>query len=183
MESNLPCKININKLRGEIMLKETIQKMLNQQLNAELYSSYEYLAMSAYFESENLSGFSNWMGIQSREEYGHAMKFYNYLLEARGTINFSQIDAPKVGWKSVEGVFQDTFKHEQKVTESIYKLVDQAITEKDHATNIFLQWFVTEQVEEESNAMKILDRIKLIGDNKSGLLLLDHELGRRAAAK
>ena len=165
------------------MLKETIQKMLNQQLNAELYSSYEYLAMSAYFESENLSGFSRWMRVQSQEEYGHAMKFYNYLLEAQGKIVFTQIESPKVGWHSAEEVFKDTFKHEQKVTESIYKLVDQSISEKDHATNIFLQWFVTEQVEEESSAQKILDKIKLIGDNKSGLLFLDHELGQRAAAK
>ncbi len=165
------------------MLKETVQKMLNQQLNAELYSSYEYLAMSAYFESENLSGFSKWMRVQSQEEYGHAIKFYNYLLEARGKISFMQIEAPKVGWHSAEEVFQDTFKHEQKVTESIYKLVDQSIVEKDHATNIFLQWFVTEQVEEESTASKIHDRIKLIGDDKSGLLYLDHELGQRASAK
>ncbi len=162
------------------MLKETIQKMLNQQLNAELYSSYEYLAMAAYFESENLSGFSNWMRVQSREEYGHAMKFYNYLLEARGKIVFTQIESPKVGWHSAEEVFQDTFRHEQMVTEAIYKLVDQSIIEKDHATNIFLQWFVTEQVEEESSAQKILDKIILIGDNKSGLLFLDHELGQRA---
>ena len=164
------------------MLKEIIQKMLNQQLNAELYSSYEYLAMAAYFESENLSGFANWMRVQSREEYAHAMKFYNYLLEARGKITLSTIEAPKVGWRSVEEVYADTFKHEQKVTESIYKLVDQAIAEKDHATNIFLQWFVTEQVEEESTASKIHDRIKLIGDDKGGLFMLDHELGQRAAA-
>ena len=165
------------------MLKENIQKMLNQQLNAELYSSYEYLAMAAFFESENLSGFSNWMRIQSREEYGHAIKFYNYLLEARGKILLTQIEAPKVGWHSAEEVFLETFKHEQKVTESIYKLVDLSITEKDHATNIFLQWFVTEQVEEESNASKIHDRIKLIGNEKGSLLLLDHELGQRASAK
>ena len=165
------------------MLKEKVQKSLNQQLNAELYSSYEYLAMSAYFESENLSGFATWMRAQSQEEYGHAMKFYNYLLEAQGEINLTQINAPKVGWKSAEEVFRDTFEHEQKVTKSIYDLVDLAIAEKDHATNIFLHWFVTEQVEEESTALKILDKIKLVGDNKSGLLLLDHELGGRAAAK
>ncbi len=164
------------------MLKEKVQKSLNQQLNAELYSSYEYLAMSAYFESNNYSGFAKWMKLQSQEEYGHAMKFYNYLLQAGGKLNFSQIEAPKVGWNSTEEVFQDTVKHEQKVTKSIYDLVDLASEEKDHATNIFLQWFVTEQVEEESAAMKILDRIKLIGDNKSGLFYLDHELGKRAAS-
>ena len=163
------------------MVKEKVQNSLNEQLNAELYSSYEYLAMASYFESENLSGFSRWMSLQSQEEYGHAMKFYNYLLQAGGKINLTQIDAPKVGWNSAEEVFNDTYKHEQKVTKSIYTLVDLAIAEKDHATNIFLQWFVTEQVEEEATALKILERIKLIGDNNSGLLYLDHELGQRAA--
>jgi ferritin len=163
------------------MVNEKVQKSLNEQLNAELYSSYEYLAMAAYFESENLSGFARWMQLQSQEEYGHAMKFYNYLLQAGGKINLTQISAPKVGWKSAEEVFKDTFEHEQKVTKAIYALVDLAIAEKDHATNIFLEWFVTEQVEEEASALKILERIKLIGDNKSGFLFLDHELGQRAA--
>jgi len=163
------------------MVNEKVQKSLNEQLNAELYSSYEYLAMAAYFESENLSGFARWMQLQSQEEYGHAMKFYNYLLQAGGKVNLTQIAAPKVGWKSAEEVYKETFEHEQKVTKSIYALVDLAIAEKDHATNIFLEWFVTEQVEEEASALKILDRIKLIGDNKSGLLFLDHELGQRAA--
>ena len=163
------------------MIKEKVQNSLNEQLNAELYSSYEYLAMSAYFESENLSGFARWMSLQSQEEYSHAMKFYNYLLQASGKINLTQIDAPKVGWNSTEEVFKDTYKHEQKVTKSIYALVDLASAEKDHATSIFLQWFVTEQVEEEASALKILDRIKLIGDNKSGLLFLDNQLGQRAA--
>ena len=121
------------------------------------------------------------MQLQSQEEYGHAMKFYNYLLQAGGKVNLTQIAAPKVGWKSAEEVYKETFEHEQKVTKSIYALVDLAIAEKDHATNIFLEWFVTEQVEEEASALKILDRIKLIGDNKSGLLFLDHELGQRAA--
>ena len=163
------------------MVKEKVQNSLNEQLNAELYSSYEYLAMAAYFESENLSGFSRWMRLQSQEEYGHAMKFYDYILQAGGKIDLTQIAAPKVGWTSAEEVFKDTFKHEQKVTKSIYTLVDLANTEKDHATSIFLQWFVTEQVEEEATALKILDRIKLVSDNKSGLLFLDHELGQRAA--
>ncbi|MCL5028233.1 MAG: ferritin [Bacteroidetes bacterium] len=164
------------------MLKEKVQKSLNQQMNAEFYSSYLYLAMSAYFESDNFSGIAKWMKIQSQEEYSHAMKFYNYLLQAAGKINLSLIEAPKVGWNSAEEVFQDTVKHEQKITKSIYDLVDLAAEEKDHATNIFLQWFVTEQVEEEATAMKILDRIKLIGENKNGLFYLDHELGKRGAS-
>ncbi len=164
------------------MLQEKVQKSLNQQMNAEFYSSYLYLAMSSYFESENFSGIAKWMKIQSQEEYGHAMKFYNYILQAGGKINLNQIESPKTDWTSVEEVFKNTLKHEQKITKSIYDLVELSTEEKDHATNIFLQWFVTEQVEEEAAAMKILDRIKLIGDNKSGLFFLDHELGKRAAS-
>ncbi len=162
------------------MLKEKMLKSLNQQMNAEFYSSYLYLAMSSYFESENFSGIAKWMKIQSQEEYGHAMKFYNYILQAGGKINLSQIETPKSDWNSAEEVFKDTLKHEQKITKSIYDLVELSIEEKDHATNIFLQWFVTEQVEEEANASKILERIKLIGTNKNGLFYLDHELGKRA---
>ena len=109
------------------------------------------------------------------------MKIYGYINQRNGRINLAKIDAPKSEWKDASEVFTDTLKHEQKVSEAIDKLVDLAITEKDHATNTFFQWFVTEQVEEEATAMNILDKIKLIGDNKNGLFLLDRELGMRAA--
>lgn len=163
------------------MLKDKIQKALNAQMNLELSSSYLYLAMAAYFQSENLNGFAQWMKVQSGEEYGHAMKIYGYINQRNGRINLANIDAPKSEWKDAAEVFTETLKHEQKVTVAIDKLVDLAITEKDHATNTFFQWFVTEQVEEEATAMNILDKIKLVGDNKNGLFLLDRELGMRAA--
>jgi ferritin len=135
--------------------------------------------MAAYFESENLNGFAHWMKVQSGEEYGHAMKIYGYINQRNGRVNLSKIDAPKSEWKDAEEVFTETLKHEQKVTKSIDDMVDLTITEKDHATNTYLQWFVTEQVEEEATAMNIIDKIKMVGDNKNGLFLLDRELGMR----
>jgi len=162
------------------MLKDKIQKALNAQMNMELSSSYLYLAMAAYFESENLSGFGHWMKVQSGEEYDHAMKIYGYINQRNGRVNLTKIDAPKSEWKGAEEVFTETLRHERSVTDSIDQLVDLTITEKDHATNTFLQWFVTEQVEEEATAMNILDKIKMMGDNKNGLFLLDRELGMRA---
>lgn len=163
------------------MLKDKIQKALNAQMNLELSSSYLYLAMAAYFESENLNGFAHWMKLQSGEEYGHAMKIYGYINQRSGRINLAKIDAPKSEWKGATEIFKETLKHEQLVTKSINDLVDLTISEKDHATNAFLQWFVTEQVEEEATAMDILDKIKMVGDNKNGLFLLNRELGMRAA--
>ena len=164
------------------MIKDKIQKALNQQINAEFYSSYEYLAMSAYFESVNLSGFAQWMKLQSQEEYGHAMKIYDYMQQVDGKISLMKIDPPSGGWKSPLDVFKETYAHEQKVTKAIYALVELAMNEKDFATNNFLQWFVNEQVEEESTALKILERIKLIGDNKSALFLLDREMSQRTSS-
>ena len=163
------------------MLKDKIQKSLNAQMNFELSSSYLYLAMAAYFEAENLNGFAHWMKLQSGEEYGHAMKIYGYINRRNGRVNLAKIDAPKSEWKSASEVFSETLKHEKSVTKAIDDLVNLTITEKDHATNAFLQWFVTEQVEEEATAMNILDKIKMVGDNKNGLFLLDRELGMRAA--
>lgn len=163
------------------MLKDKIQKALNTQMNLELSSSYLYLAMAAYFESKNLNGFAHWMKIQSGEEYGHAMKIYGYINQRNGRINLSKIDAPKSEWKDAAEVFEETLKHEQKVTKSIDEMVDLTITEKDHATSAYLQWFVTEQVEEEATAIRILDKINMVGDNKNGLFLLDRELGMRSA--
>jgi ferritin len=163
------------------MLKDKIEKALNAQMNFELSSSYLYLAMAAYFESENLSGFAHWMKIQSGEEYGHAMKIYSYINQRNGRVNLSKIEAPKSAWKDAAEVFSETLKHEQKVTSTIDDIVNLTITEKDHATNTYLQWFVTEQVEEEATAMNILEKIKMVGNNKNGLFLLDREMGMRAA--
>ncbi len=165
------------------MLKEKVEAALNNQINKELYSSYLYLSMAAFFESQNFSGFANWMKIQSQEEYGHAMKIYNYILDRDGNVNLQKIEAPKGNWKSHLEAFEDALKHEQKVSKSIYDLVELSFSEKDHATNTFLQWFVNEQVEEESTSLKINERLKLTGDNKGALFMLDRELGMRASGK
>jgi ferritin len=161
------------------MLKENVQEALNEQLNAELYSSYLYLSMSTYFQSVELKGFANWMRVQAQEELSHAMKFYDYVNESGGRVTLKEISAPQTEWDSPHAVFKHVFQHEQKVTSLIDNLVGLATKEKDHATNNFLQWFVKEQVEEESSANEVLEKVKLVGDDSSGLLSLDQELGRR----
>jgi ferritin len=161
------------------MLNEKIEKALNNQLNAELYSSYLYLSMAAYFQSVNLSGFANWMSVQAKEEWAHGMKFYNFINERGGRVVLQAIDAPPSEWDSPLAVFEAVFGHEQKVTGLINDLVELALKERDHATNIFLQWFVTEQVEEEDSANDIVQKIKLMGDAKGALFMMDRELGQR----
>lgn len=161
------------------MIKEKMQDALNRQLNAEMYSSYLYLSMAAFFESINLKGFSNWMTVQAQEELMHAMKFYNFVIGSGGKVKLTTIEAPPNRWESPISVFEHVYKHEQKVTALIHDLVDLSIGEKDHATTNFLQWFVTEQVEEEASADGVLQKVKLAGDSSGGLLLIDNELGQR----
>ncbi|NWF90686.1 MAG: ferritin [Ignavibacteriaceae bacterium] len=161
------------------MLKEKILKILNKQVNEELFSSYLYLSMSAYFSSINFEGFAKWMSLQSKEEYEHAMKIYNYILQRDGKVTLTKIETPKTSWSSALNVFQETLKHEQHITACIHNIVNMAIQEKDHATTNFFQWFVTEQVEEVATAGSILEKIKMIGDSKNGLFILDRELGQR----
>lgn len=165
------------------MVKDKIVKLLNKQLNEELLSSYEYLAMSAHFDLENLTGFAHWFKLQSQEEYGHAMKIFSYITQVNGKVQLKQIDAPKSSWKNLQDVLNDAYKREQAVTKSIYEIVDATLAEKDHATFNFLQWFVNEQVEEEASALKWLDRAKLLGADKNGIFLLDREMARRAGEK
>lgn len=161
------------------MIKEKILKILNKQINEELYSSYLYLSMSTYFSSLNYDGFAKWMRLQSKEEYEHGMKIYDYILQRDGKVVLSKIETPKALWKSPLEVFQETLKHEQHISDCINNIVDLATQEKDHATSQFFQWFVAEQVEEEANASNILEKMKMVGDNKSGLFMLDRELGHR----
>ncbi|MEJ2103704.1 MAG: ferritin [Ignavibacteriaceae bacterium] len=163
------------------MLSKKMQDALNNQLNEELFSSYLYLSIAAHFEEKNLKGFANWFKIQSSEEYGHAMKFYGFIVQTGGVVKLKQIGAPKTSWKSVMEAFKDTLAHEKKITGLIHKLVDLAMQSKDYATNNFLQWFVTEQVEEEATVEEILHKLEMIGDNKGGLYMLDRELGARAS--
>jgi len=161
------------------MVSGKVQKALNDQLNAELYSSYLYLSMNAYFKSVNLDGFANWMYAQAQEELMHAIKFYDFINQRGGRVVLAKIDAPPAQWDSPRAVFEDTLKHEQKVTGLINALVETAVNEHDHATNIFLQWFVTEQVEEEDSVGNVLEQLRLLGESKGGLFMMDRELSKR----
>lgn len=162
------------------MLNEKLQLELNKQVNEELYSAYLYLSMSAFLSSKNLSGFSNWMKVQFEEEQFHALKLYQYILERGGKVNLETIEKPKESWENILDVFEDVLAHEQKITSLINNLVDVAIQEKDHATVNMLQWFVAEQVEEESSVSDILDQLKLINGKGSGLFMLDREAKTRS---
>ena len=163
------------------MMDQKIQDAFNGQLNAELYSSYLYLSMAAYFESQGLKGMANWMRIQAQEENLHAMKFFDFINERGSRVSLTQINAPKTEWSSPLDVFEDTCTHESKVTGMINELVDLALSDKDHAANAFLQWFVTEQVEEEATAQEIRDKLKLVSDNPVAVFMMDRELGQRVA--
>lgn len=160
-------------------MNEKIREAFNKQINAELYSSYLYLSMSAYFETINLPGLAQWMRCQSQEEIVHAMKFYNFVNERGGKVVLTAIDGPPTTWESPQNVFEEAYKHEQKVTGMINDLVDLAIQEKDHASNNFLQWFVGEQVEEEDSADKVVQSLKLAGNQGGGLFMIDRELATR----
>jgi ferritin len=161
------------------MIDEKMQEALNKQLNAELYSAYLYLSMSTHFQSVNLGGFANWMRVQAREELLHAMKFYDYVNERGGRVTLLPVDEPPSQWHSPLAAFEHVYQHEQKVTSLINKLVDLAVKARDHATNNFLQWFVSEQVEEEASADEVVQRLKLVGDDRSGLFMIDRELAQR----
>ena len=161
------------------MLSEKMQKTLNNQVNAEMYSSYLYLSMSAYFHSVSLGGFANWMRIQAQEELVHAIKIFDYINERGGRATLGAIDEPIAGWESAVAAFENVYAHEQKVTELINDLVTLATELNDHATVSFLQWFVNEQVEEEASADDVLQKLKLIGDSGQGVYLMDREMGTR----
>ena len=161
------------------MLSKKMEKAINQQINAELYSSYLYLSMATYFESISLSGFSNWMRQQAQEELFHGMKMFDFVCERGGRVTLEAIDKPPAKWASPLDVMKNVLSHEQKVTGLINDLVNLALDERDHATNIFLQWFVSEQVEEEDTAGSLVDKLKLIGKDANGLFMLDTELGQR----
>jgi ferritin len=161
------------------MLSKKMEKAINQQINAELYSSYLYLSMATYFESTSLGGFSNWMRQQAQEELFHGMKMFDFVCERGGRVTLQAIDKPPAKWKSPLDAFENVLSHEQKVTGLINDLVNLALDERDHATNIFLQWFVSEQVEEEDTAGGLVDKLKLIGKDANGLFMLDTDLASR----
>jgi ferritin len=163
------------------MLKKVIQDSINAQINSEMYSGYLYLSMSAYCESINLKGFAHWLKVQGQEEWGHAMKFYDYIFDRGGKVSLQAIAQPPEDFKSPLELFQQVLEHEKKITEKINKLYELAIKENDYATVVRLQWFITEQVEEEKNAGEIVDQLKVIKDNFPGLMMLDRHLSARSA--
>ena len=152
---------------------------LNSQLNAELYSSYLYLSMGTYFESMDMSGFSNWMRVQAQEELSHAMKIHDFVIQRGDRVILTRIDSPPTEWESAVDAFEHVYAHEQKVTGLINQLVNLALSLGDHATNNFLQWFVAEQVEEEESSSGVLKKVKMANDSLSALLMLDNELAQR----
>ena len=164
------------------MIDSKVEGALNDQIRKEFYSSYLYLSMAGQFESMNLKGFAHWMEVQANEETKHAMKIYGHVNERGGKVVLQQIDAPPSNWKSAKEMFTEVYQHEQKVTESINKIVELARTKKDNATEVFLQWFVNEQVEEEASANQIKQKLQLIGDNAPALVMLDAELGKRSTS-
>jgi len=161
------------------MISKKMQDAFNDQIAAEFHSAYIYLAMSAYLESIDLPGCANWMRIQYQEELSHGEKFFDYIHERDGRAEVRAIDTPPMEWSSVLDVFEKAYAHEQKVTALIDNLVDVAREEKDRASEIFLQWFVTEQVEEEASVTAILQKLRMVGESRGGLFMVDRELGGR----
>ena len=161
------------------MLSEKLLNYLNDQVNFEIYSAYVYLSMAAYCESIDLSGCANFFKVQSQEELFHAMKFYNYIFQKNGVVTLEQIEKPNANYESIAHVFESGYEHEQIVTSKIYKIADIATEEKEHSTLSLLNWFINEQVEEESNFNTILKKIKRAENNPAALYMLDDELATR----
>ncbi len=161
------------------MMTSKMEKALNEQINEEMYSAYLYLAMSAWFESQNLPGFASWMKVQAREENTHAMRFFEFIHGRRGRVMLKAIKEPDKEWKSPLAAFEAALEHEQHITGRINDLANQAVAEKDHATGGLLQWFVKEQVEEEATADRVVQMLKMAANAPGALLMLDHQMGER----
>jgi len=158
---------------------KTMQDAMNEQINKEFFSSYLYLSMAAYFEDRNLTGFAHWMRLQADEEREHAMKFYNFILDSGGRVQLKAIDAPAVEWNSNLEVAEQVADHEAKVTASIHGLYELALQEKEYPAQVMLQWFISEQVEEEKNATELVAKLRLIEERGTAVLMLDHRLSKR----
>ena len=161
------------------MIKKEIAKMLNTQINLELHSGYLYLEFANYFEEKNLPGFASWYQVQAGEEYEHAMKIRHFLIEAGERVTFSPIADTEKNFSDVKGPLLAGLKHEQFITASINSIYEKAVELKDHLTANFLQWFIKEQGEEETNAQLNIDKVEMVGTSGTALYLLDKEMGRR----
>ncbi len=158
------------------MISTAMTSLINAQINRELFSSYFYLNLSAQAESSNLKGTAAWFMAKHHEEMAHAHKMYQYLIEQDATVQLSEVSAPPSNIEGVVNMFASTLEHERTVTSAINSIVDHALSEKDHATNVFFQWFVTEQIEEEATVKDIIGRLEVFGDQGQALLLIDNEL-------
>lgn len=164
------------------MISEKMERELNEQVNKEFYSAYMYLGMAAYCTDIGLPGFSNWMRLQYEEENMHVTKMYDYILDQGGKIHLKAIEEPPKEYGTPLEIFEKTLEHEQFVTKSIHNLMTLAIEEHDYATQAFLQWYVTEQVEEEANVQDVLNPLRMVGNDKGGLMMIDQQLGGRSGA-
>lgn len=162
------------------MLSKGIQDAINDQIHHEFHSAYVYLSMSAYLEAANFTGFAKWMRLQATEEVKHAMRLFDYVNDRNGRVGLKALEQPPANYKSVLDVFEHALQHEMKVTSLIHSLYELAKQENDYATQVALQWFINEQVEEEATAGKVVDRLKIAGDDGAALLMLDNELGARS---
>lgn len=161
------------------MMNKRVYEILNEQVNREFFSAYLYLSMSAYFSDLGLSGFANWMRIQAQEEQSHAMLVYDFILDRGEKVELKAIEKPESNWECPLCVMEEVLKHEMYITKSINDIMAVAEEEKDRATMSYMNWFVDEQVEEEANAQDIIAKLKLIGDDKSALFMMDKDLASR----
>jgi ferritin len=161
------------------MISNSMQETINEQINKEFYSAYLYLSMAAYFETKNLPGFAKWMRIQAGEEQEHGMKLFEHLVDRGSKVELKPIAGPETDWKTNLDVFKQAQAHEAEVTASINGLYELALKEKDYPAQVLLQWFITEQVEEEKNAADIVQQLELIDAKGTAVLMLDHQLGKR----
>lgn len=161
------------------MFSEKMISALNKQVQEEMFSAYLYQSMAAHFASESLNGMANWFSIQAKEEMTHAFKLYDFIIERGGKVKLMEIKEPQHSWDTPLAAFEAALGHEKHITECFNNLMDLAMDEKDHATRIFLEWFVSEQVEEEASASEVVDKIKMNGSHNQGLMMIDKELAQR----
>lgn len=163
------------------MMSQSMQDAFNEQMKHEFYSSYLYLSMSAFCEGANLPGLAQWMRLQAREEVVHAMKIFDHLLDRGGQVRLQPIGGPPGEFTTARDVFEQAYRHEQQVTASINQVYGRAVDERDFASRVFLDWFVQEQVEEEKTSGLLAEQLRMVGEDRPGLLMLDRELGQRRA--
>jgi ferritin len=163
------------------MINQKMQDAINGQIKYEMYAAHLYLSMTAYFETHNLEGMAHWMRMQSKEEYGHAMRLFDFLNERGGRVMLQTIEQPPVEFSSARDVFEQSLAHEEKVTRLIHELYQLAVDEKDYPSQVMLHWFIEEQVEEEQNTGRVVEMLKMAGDHPWHILMIDRQLASRAA--